>query len=191
MGNAAIRERALSLSKDDELVLLSIDGLTEVGELERDLKDDELSSFRGSISHLCQLELIELVPPSGFDPVVAVSGSPDLDEFFSSSLHPVGGGSGLVVDTKANTMKTMRDKRGVVDADSSVDFLIPLDGVGTAGAEKKRLQKLVEVYPNPSKSRKKKKRQVETRPEKKWMVWVYVGVMVMGLLAVIFALMFG
>lgn len=177
-GDQEIRERALQLAKMDQIVLVSVDGASTVEVMLAPFDVDARNSFRDSVKSLLSLGLIEALARLDMG-----AGDPTTDDFFSSSMGGVESGSGLVVDTRNNSVRSVRQRLKQDD----VDLFIPLDGEEIPD-KSKRVKKLVEVYPAP-KAQKKKRKKVPPPPQNKWVLRVYAALVVLGLVAVVAAIL--
>lgn len=174
-GEKEIRERALQLSKMEQLVLVSVDGVSTVDSLVQPFDDGARADFRLSLENLLAKNLVEAV--ARLD-----AGNSVNDDFFSSSMGGVESGSGLVVDTKNNSMRSVRRKQ----ASDEVDLFIPL-GEEEKTSRKKRVKKLVEVYPAP-RVVKKRKKKLKKGPENRLLVGVYLALIGVGLVVILIAI---
>ncbi|WMW80667.1 hypothetical protein RF679_18815 [Undibacterium cyanobacteriorum] len=177
-GDQEIRERALQLAKMDQIVLVSIDGVSTVELMLAPFDVDARNKFRESVKSLLGLGLIEALARLDMG-----SGDPTSDDFFSSSMGGVESGSGLVVDTKSNSVRSVRQRSKQDD----VDLFIPLDGEEIPD-KSKRVKKLVEVYPAPKRQKKKRKKSVAP-PQNKWVLRAYIALLGLGLVVVIAAIL--
>jgi hypothetical protein len=193
LGNNEIRERKLSLSNDEKIILASIVGEVKFQDLQREFEIDTSVDFLGAIETLLKKDLI------CHKPRVAISQSfPAIDihaerfgseEFFSSSMDPLNSGSGLVVDTKTNSMRSVNLKK---KPESVYDVDIPLSlelDTNLRLKKSKRSSKLGQVYPEPEKRRKRRKSNRSAAPmESPWRARIYGGLVVFGVLLMAFAL---
>jgi hypothetical protein len=194
VGDSEIRERSLPLTKIEQTVLVSVDGEASFLQLSQQFEAHESAAFEMAMVSLLQKGLIEPmeVPAlhSHTDLLKAEIAGFEAEDFFSSSGDPMHSGSGLVVDTRNNTMRSVNAKKPEADDLAEVDLFIPLGEEDTGGRKKKRMQKLVEVYPDPSKQKRRKRRKrVEPPPQNKWILRVYLGLIALGLIAVLGALL--
>lgn len=192
VGDCEIRDRNLPLSKIEQTVLLSVDGEASYLQLGQSFEIKESTEFEMAMDSLLRQGLIEPmeVPSlnSHTDLLKADISSYEAEDFFSSSGDSMHSGSGLVVDTRNNTMRSVNAKKAKMDDSIEVDLFIPLgDGVDR---KQKRMQKLVEVYPDPSKQKRKKRRKhKESPPENKWIMLTYLSLIGLGVFAVLVAML--
>jgi hypothetical protein len=196
LGNAELRERVLSLNKFEQTLLLAVDGETSLIELGRLFQSSELSEFDEAIHNLQGKSLIELVQD-----VVAKSVAQgdllksNIEEFdvdnFSGSLQPLHQGSGMVVDTRANKMKSLNLKNRDFSVHESFELSLGLDDELKDKKTKRLKKKLVQVFPDPEKIKKRKrsKRKVELVPDNKWKLRAYIGLIAGGILLAIFSML--
>lgn len=182
-GDQEIRERKLKLAKMEQIALVSVDGVSTVEVLLAQFDGQAKLEFQQALASLCKQALI--------DPLAQLhmgGGHASVDdEFFTSSMEGLDSGSGLVVDTHSNSMRSVRGK--LEPAEDEVDLFIPLEGPATSKSSKtKRVKKLVEVYPEP-KPRKKKRKKKELPPENKWIMRAYIGLVVLGVIAIVIAVL--
>lgn len=194
VGDCEIRDRNLSLSKVEQTVLLSVDGEASYLQLAQRFESKESAEFEMAMDGLLRQGLIEpLEVPSlhsHTDLLKADISGFEAEDFFSSSGDPMHSGSGLVVDTRNNTMRSVNAKKSKLDDSLEVDLFIPLGEADGDGRKSKRVQKLVEVYPDPSKQKRKKRRKrKELPPENKWIMRAYLGLVGVGIFAVFVAIL--
>ena len=99
----------------EQLVLVSVDGVSTVDSLVQPFDDGARHRDFACLLKTVQ-NLVEAV--ARLD-----AGNSVNDDFFSSSMGGVESGSGLVVDTKNNSMRSVRKQ-----ASDEVDLFIPLGG---------------------------------------------------------------
>lgn len=172
-GDQEIRDRALKLAKMDQIVLVSVDGVSTVELMLAPFDVDARNSFRESVKSLLGLGLIEALARLDMG-----AGDPATDDFFSSSMGGVESGSGLVVDTRNNSVRSVRQR----SKQDEVDLFIPLNGEEIPN-KSKRVKKLVEVYPAP-KHPKKKRKKVTPPPQNKWVLRACMALVILGLIVV-------
>ena len=194
VGDSEIRERSLPLTKIEQTVLVSVDGEASFLQLSQQFEAHESAAFEMAMVSLLRKGLIEPMEAQALlshtDLLKAEISGFEAEDFFSSSGDPMHSGSGLVVDTRNNTMRSVNAQKTDVDELAEVDLFIPLGDEDGGGRKKKRMQKLVEVYPDPSKQKRKKRRKrVEPPPQNKWILRVYLGLIALGLIAVLGALL--
>lgn len=181
-GDREIRERTLPLSKVEQTVLVAVDGETSYHRLGKHFEPEEQLVFEQAIESLLQKNLIAIHA----DVITEVNVQ---DDFFSSSLSAENTASGLVVDTKAKSVKEVSGKKHQ-SPELEVDLLLPLElpSPGRDNRGKPRVNKLVQVFPQPPVPKKKRRRKTEPAPENKWLIRAYVGMVMVGALLVLFAL---
>lgn len=194
VGDCEIRDRNLPLSKIEQTVLLSVDGEASYLQLSQRFEQKESAEFEMAMDSLLRqglIEPMEVLPLSSHtDLLKADISSFEAEDFFSSSGDPMHSGSGLVVDTRSNTMRSVNVKKTKADDSLEVDLFIPLTDGDGVDRKSKRMQKLVEVYPDPSKQKRKKRRKrKELPPENKWVMRVYLGLIGAGVFAVFVAVL--
>lgn len=197
-GNAEVRERGQSLTKFEQTLLLSVDGELAYPDLSKLFESSELPDFERAINTLQEKALIEIVP----DPKKEADMHTDLlrsnieefnsDDFFSGSLRPMQQGSGLVVDTYANKMKSVNLKKRDFSVHESFELSLGLGEEVKDKKAKRKNSKLVQVFPEPEKLNRTKKRSRSKRkekpPENKWIFRAYVGLIVGGAFLALFSL---
>lgn len=197
-GNAEVRERGQSLTKFEQTLLLSVDGELAYPDLSKLFESSELPDFERAINTLQEKALIEIVP----DPKKEVDMHTDLlrsnieefnsDDFFSGSLRPMQQGSGLVVDTHANKMKSVNLKKRDFSVHESFELSLGLGEEVKDKKAKRKNSKLVQVFPEPEKLNRSKKRSRSKRkekpPENKWIFRAYVGLIVGGAFLALFSI---
>jgi hypothetical protein len=194
-GEAEIRQRSLSLSKSEQMVLLSIGGEARYADLKREFEKDESTEFELNFSALLDRGLIverrESPSFSNSDLMTAQTEKFSSEEFFSSSMDPLSSGSGLVVDTRSKSMRSVNLKKKTQESVYDVDIPLSLELDTNLRLKKsKRSNKLVQVFPDPAvpKKRRRSKRPKEP-PVSKWQMWIFVGLTVFGILMVLIALL--
>lgn len=194
VGDCEIRDRNLPLSKIEQTVLLSVDGEASYLQLGQSFEIKESTEFEMAMNNLLRQGLIEPmeVPSlnSHTDLLKADISSYEAEDFFSSSGDSMHSGSGLVVDTRNNTMRSVNAKKAKMDDSIEVDLFIPLGDGDGADRKQKRMKRLVEVYPDPSKQKRKKRRKrKESPPENKWIMRTYLSLIGLGVFAVLVAML--
>lgn len=195
VGDSEIRERTLTLTRTEQTVLLSVDGEASFLRLSQHFAVGESAEFEMAMDSLLRKGLIEPLEEVAFhshtDLLKAEIAGFETEDFFSSTGNGLHTGSGLVVDTRNNSVRSVNGRRGALKGSDEVDLFIPLAGEELGGRKKKRMQKLVEVYPDPSKQKRSKRRKrAAAPPENKWFFRVYLALIAAGLLAVVVALLF-
>lgn len=197
LGNAEIRERALPLNKFEQTLLISVDGEISTLELSKLFQSTEISDFDAALRNLQKKVLIEEV----LDAIEEVELQADLlrssieefnsEDFFSGSLRPMQQGSGLVVDTHANKMKSVNLKERDFSVHESFELSLGLDDEVKDRKTKRLNSKLVQVFPEPEKKKKRRrsKRKVVEVPESKWKLRAYIALMALGVLLALFSLL--
>lgn len=195
LGEAEIRQRSLSLSKAEQMILLSIGGDTKYADLEREFEVDDAVDFQRTLAALLDRGFIVAVHDSpSFSDSSLMSGQIEkfgAEEFFSSSMDPLNSGSGLVVDTRSNSMRSVNLKK-VKQQESVYDVDIPLSlelDTNLRLKKLKRSSKLVQVFPDPGVAKKRRRsRRPKEVPVSRWQVWLYGGLAVFGVLMILIAL---
>jgi hypothetical protein len=194
-GEAEIRQRSQSLSNAEQMVLLSVGGETKYADLKREFEKDEAIEFERSFSALLDKGFIVEAPVS------SSFGNSDLthaqierfgsEEFFSSSMDPLSSGSGLVVDTRSNSMRSVNLKKKKQESVYDVDIPLSLELDTSLRLKKsKRSSKLVQVFPDPGVPKKRRRsKRPKVSPVSKWQMWVYGGLTVFGVLMILVALL--
>lgn len=194
-GELEIRQRSLSLSNSEQVVLLSIGGEAKFADLKREFEKDEAIEFERSFSSLLDKGLIveggESLSFNSFNPRVVQEQKFSSEEFFSSSMDPLSSGSGLVVDTRSNSMRSVNLKKKKQESVYDVDIPLSLELDTSLRLKKsKRSSKLVQVFPDPDVPKKRRRsKRPKAPPVSKWQMWVYGGVTVFGVLMILVALL--
>lgn len=199
LGEAEIHQRSLVLSRAEQVVLLAVDGRSTYAELQMEFANDSSLEFDKIIDALQKKALIHVhasdsktsLSAEG-DPISAQIENFDKEDFFSSSLDPLHSGSGLVVDTRANLMRSVNLKKKKQDSVYDVDIPLSLELDTSLRLEKeKRKSKLVQVFPDPDKPRKRRRsKRPKAPPPSKWPMRIYMGLTGIGLLLVLIAMLF-
>jgi hypothetical protein len=187
LGDAEIRERAEALSRYEQTVLVSIDGEAHRSELAKLFSSLEMQEFEMAIDGLLRKNLIVagFVPTPEFHADLSKASIEefDTDGFFSSSMSPMHQGSGLVVDTRANRMKSVNLKKRDFSVHESFELSLGLDDVAKEKKSKHLSKKLIQVFPEPAKKKKRKRsKRQELVPEPKWKLRLYMGIIAFGIL---------
>ncbi|MBR7800593.1 hypothetical protein [Undibacterium fentianense] len=192
LGDAEIRQRSLSLSKSEQLVLLSVDGERKLTELHADFAGDQfdfLAVFKGLVKKNLVTSEPRVVLNIDSELMAAQIENFNSDEFFSSSMDPLHTGSGLVVDTRTNSLRSVNLKKRKQSNFDDVDIPLSLElDTELRKKKEKRSQKLVQVFPNPEKKRRKRSRRVKQAPVSKWPLRISVAVIFVGVVLVLIAL---
>ena len=195
-GEAEVRERCHTLSKFEQTLLLTVDGELAYPDLSKLFEQSELPEFERAINSLQEKALIERVP----DHSELDERSADLlrssieefnsDDFFSGSLRPIQQGSGLVVDTHANKMKSVNLKGRDFSVHETFELSLGLDDDIKGKKAKRTNNKLVQVFPEPEKPKKRKrsKKKAAVIPENKWKMRAYIGLITGGVLLALLSL---
>ncbi len=184
LGDKEIRERTLPLSKVEQTVLVAVDGETNYQRLGKRFELEEQLLFEQAIQSLLEKELI-----AARNEVASMSlDAPE--DFFSSSLNSGASVSGLVVDTKAKSVRQVGNKKSQLP-DDLVDLLLPLElpPPGRDNRGRSRVSKLVQVFPQPPAPKKKRRRKAQLAPENRWLMRAYIGMAVTGTLLVLVAML--
>ncbi|MFZ6818878.1 hypothetical protein [Undibacterium sp. Ji22W] len=199
-GEAEIKQRSLGLPKLAQVILLSIDGETTYAELLREFADESVAEVELSVDELLVKDLIveDVTVAEEYTPLLIDNSdlmsahieSFDSDEFFSSSLDPLHSGSGLVVDTGTNTMRSVNLKKKKQQSVYDVDIPLSLELDTNLKLKKEmRKSKLVQVFPVPEKTKKRRRsKRPKAPPINKWTMRIYIGLTGLGLLLVLIAL---
>lgn len=194
VGDSEIHERTLTLTRTEQTVLLSVDGEASFLQLSQHFAAGESAEFEMAMDSLLRkglIEPLEVAFDSHTDLLKAEIVGFETEDFFSSTGNGLHTGSGLVVDTRSNSIRSVNGRRSTSNGLDEVDLFVPLAGEELGGSKKKRMQKLVEVYPDPSKQKRSKRRKRSTAPpENKLFFRVYMALIAAGLLAVVVALLF-
>lgn len=199
LGEAEIRQRSLVLSRAEQVILLAIDGQLTYAELQMEFANDSSLEFEKVIDALQKKALIHVLasesetsPPADVDSLSVQIENFDKEDFFSSSLDPLHSGSGLVVDTKANRMRSVNLKKKKQDSVYDVDIPLSLELDTSLRLKKeKRKSKLVQVFPEPDKPKKRRRsKRPKAPPPSKWPMRIYMGLTGIGLLLVLIAVLF-
>lgn len=194
-GEAEIRQRSLSLSKAEQMVLLSIGGEAKYADLKREFEKDESTEFELNFSALLDRGLIverrESPSFNNSDLMTAQIEKFSSEEFFSSSMDPLNSGSGLVVDTRSNSMRSVNLKKKKQESVYDVDIPLSLELDANLRLKKsKRSNKLVQVFPDPPVPKKRRRsKRPKAPPVSKWQMWIFAGLTVFGILMVLIALL--
>lgn len=205
VGNTEIRERILTLSKTEQTILVAIDGEATYAQLSHRFEVEETVAFEMAVDGLLAKGLIYADPPYD-EPETPLSEDLrkaniqdfDGEDFFSSSLDPMRSstGSGLVVDTRKNTLRTVNLKKEAIVQAKAVDLFLPLDldvDLEDVAAEDGREDEVHEVYPQPppakaKKSRKSKKARAKSKARDRWMSYLFAALIGVGLFTIGFGL---
>lgn len=182
LGDKEIRERTLPLGKVEQTVLVAIDGETNYQRLGKRFEPEEQLVFAQAIEGLLAKDLIA---------VRSEVESLELDaqdDFFSSSMGAENAASGLVVDTKSKSVRAV-GKRPHAMPETEVDLLLPLElpPVGRDNKGKSRVNKLVQVFPQPPAPKRKRRRREKDVSENRWLMRAYIGMAGLGVLLVLVA----
>jgi hypothetical protein len=198
LGEAEIRQRTLALSRAEQVVLLAINGESNFAELQMEFANDSSIEFEKSIESLLQKALIKSQSYQELTNAAADFGAGSVDsasfsseDFFSSSLDPLHSGSGLVVDTKAKSMRSVNLKKKPQESVYDVDIPLSLELDTKLRLKKeKRQSKLVQVFPNPERPKKRRRsKRPKAEPVNPWPMRIYIGLTAIGLLLVAAAIL--
>jgi hypothetical protein len=196
LGDAEIRHRRLSLSKAEQMVLLSVGVETKYADIKREFDKDESLVFQQTFEALLAKGLIaekEYSPSFHHsDLMTAQTEKFNNEEFFSSSMDPLHSGSGLVVDTRSNSMRSVNLKKKKQESVYDVDIPLSLELDTSLRLKKsKRSNKLVQVFPVPEQQKKRRRsKRPKAVPVNRWQLRIYLGLTVVGVLLVLLALLF-
>ncbi|MBI1835474.1 MAG: hypothetical protein HYR92_06970 [Burkholderiales bacterium] len=181
LGDKEIRERTLPLSKVEQTALVAIDGEANYQHLGKRFEVDEQAAFAQAMESLLAKRLIAIRDE------VAVTQVDVQDDFFSSSLSGENAVSGVVVDTKSKTARIKQKIHALPKVE--LDLLLPLElpPPGRDNKGKSRVNKLVQVFPQPPAPKKKRRKKAQAASENKWLMRVYIGMAGLGLLLVLVA----
>lgn len=184
LGDQEIRERTLPLSKVEQTVLVAVDGETNYQRLGKRFELEEQLVFEQAIESLLAKALI------GVRSELAQGVSDAQEDFFSSSMGSENTASGLVVDTKSKSVRPMNKQRLQMPK-TEVDLLLPLElpPPGRDNRGKSRVSKLVQVFPQPPAPRKKRRRKAVPVSEGAWLMRIYTGMAIAGVLLVLAAVL--
>lgn len=197
LGEAEIRQRNLPLSRAEQVVLLAIDGQLSYSQLQLEFVNDSSIEFEKVIEDLMKKELASPVKEKSSQ--VSSSGSIQTtsfevpssadDDFFSSSMDPMNSSSGLVVDTKTKSMRSVNLKNKKQESVYDVDIPLSLELDTKLRLKKdKRKSKLVQVFPEPEKPKKRRRsKRPVAPPASKWPMRIYIGLTAIGILLVLMA----
>ena len=201
LGDAEIRNRNLELSRPEQLVLLAVDRDLSYVDLQHVFEGDGAIDLDAVAAALIGKDLLvaipgEVVVEQGMKmrrDIGAQADDLNADEFFSSSLDPLHSGSGLVVDTRANFMRSVKQRKK--EAESVYDIDIPLSlelDTKLRIKKEKRSSKLVQVFPEPEKPKKRRRsKRAKPVPVSKWPMRIYIALTAVGLILVLLALFGG
>ncbi len=194
LGEAEIRQRNLPLSKAERTILVSVDGELSFQKLRQEFAQDSSLDFQGTWESLVSKGLIADQSRSALstnsDLMAAQIEKFNSEEFFSSSMDPLHSGSGLVVDTRSNSMRSVNLKKKKQESVYDVDIPLSLELDTNLRLKKsKRNKKLVQVFPVPEKTKKRRRSKRQPAPPvNQWQFRIYVGLTVLGLLLIVGAL---
>lgn len=201
LGEEEIRLRGLGLSRAEQLVLLMIDGEKAFPQLQQEFAEDEAIELEVLLESLLAQFLIEVVVDNKSD--IPFSSNSNLsavqldsftqEEFFSSSLDPLSSlhsGSGLIVDTGANSMRSVNLRKKKPEEVDDVDIPLALElDTNLRLKNDKRKSKLVQVFPVPERPKKRRRsKRAMPLPVSKWPMRIYVFLTVIGVLLLLIAL---
>lgn len=184
LGDQEIRERTLPLGKVEQTVLVAVDGETNYQRLGKRFEPEEQLVFEQAIESLLAKGLIAVRSDVKNLELDAQ------DDFFSSSMGTENTASGLVVDTKSKSIRAVSKKPHQMP-ETEVDLLLPLElpPVGRDNKGRARVNKLVQVFPQPPAPKKRRRRKEKPAPENKWLMRAYIGMAVLGVLLVLVAVL--
>lgn len=197
LGDAEIRQRTLALSRPEQVVLLATNGELAYTELEMEFANDSSIDFERIIDSLVEKGLIKVFSFDGRKEVKEAAVEPNSnnhfasDDFFSSSLDPMQSGSGLVVDTKTKSVRSVNPKKTRQESVYDVDIPLSLELDTKLRLKKeKRQSKLVQVFPEPPRAKKRRRsKRPKVEPVSKWPMRIYLGLTIIGLLLVASAIL--
>lgn len=195
LGDAEIRQRRLSLSKVEQMVLLSVGVETKYADIKREFDKDESLVFQQTFEALLAKGLIaekEYSPSFHHSDLMTTQIEKfNNEEFFSSSMDPQHSGSGLVVDTRSNSMRSVNLKKKKQESVYDVDIPLSLELDTSLRLKKsKRSNKLVQVFPAPEQQKKRRRsKRPKVVPINRWQLRIYLGLTVTGVLLALLALL--
>ncbi|MBR7745812.1 hypothetical protein [Undibacterium baiyunense] len=193
LGDAEIRQRDLDLSRSEQLVLVAVDQEIIYATLAKALEQDDALDLDSVLVALLGRGLIKEVVESVSAEKSNMVGKLGLDEFYSSSLDPLHSGSGLMVDTRNNFVRSVQKhpyKQASMD-DVDIPLSLELDTKLRIKKEKRK-SKLVQVFPEPPKPKKRRRsKRTKVVPVSKWPMRIYAGLTILGVILLVFALFAG
>lgn len=193
LGDQEIRDRTLQLTKIEQTILVAVDGEATVRHLSKRFLEEEQFAFKVALTSLREKGLIELRR----DELMSINTG---TSFFSSTMQgPESASSGVSVDTRSKSVKRMDEEEGVGVQLAEVDLPLPLElpeNAPIAGKDNRgrpRLNKLVQVFPEPApvKSKRSKKKRQKPASVPTWLTRLYLGLIALGLLMIVLAVMSG
>ncbi len=198
LGDAEIRLRDLGLSRSEQLVLVAVDLEITYVTLAKAFEQDDALDLDSVLVTLLGRGLISEVVETVRAETSNVNNNPsasklDLDEFYSSSLDPLHSGSGLMVDTRNNFVRSVQKhpyKQASMD-DVDIPLSLELDTKLRIKKEKRK-SKLVQVFPEPPKPKKRRRsKRTKVVPVSKWPMRIYAGLTILGVILLALALFAG
>lgn len=198
LGDAEIRQRDLGLSRSEQLVLVAVDQEITYATLAKAFEQDKALDLDSVLVTLLGRGLISEVVETVRTEMSNVNSNPstsklDLDEFYSSSLDPLHSGSGLMVDTRNNFVRSVQKRpyKQVSMDDVDIPLSLELDTKLRIKKEKRK-SKLVQVFPEPPKPKKRRRsKRAKVVPVSKWPMRIYAGLTILGVILLVFALFAG
>lgn len=198
LGDAEIRQRDLGLSRSEQLVLVAIDQELAYAQLVKVFVQDDDIDLDVVLAALLGRGLVsESAAGVGADRLSANknldTNNFDLDEFYSSSLDPLHSGSGLMVDTRSNFVRSVQKRQQDQASIDDVDIPLSLELDTKLRIKKeKRTSKLVQVFPEPPKPKKRRRsKRAKVVPVSKWPMRIYTGLTIVGMILLALALFAG
>jgi hypothetical protein len=198
LGDTEIRLRDLGLSRSEQLVLVAVDQEIAYATLAKAFEQDDALDLDSVLVTLLGRGLINEVVETVRVGTSNVKSNPganklDPDEFYSSSLDPLHSGSGLMVDTRNNFVRSVQKhpyKQASMD-DVDIPLSLELDTKLRIKKEKRK-SKLVQVFPEPPKPKKRRRsKRAKVVPVSKWPMRIYAGLTILGVILLVFALFAG
>lgn len=198
LGDTEIRLRDLGLSRSEQLALVAVDQEITYVTLAKAFEQDDALDLDSVLVTLLGRGLISEVVETVRTEISNVSNNPvvnklDPDEFYSSSLDPLHSGSGLMVDTRNNFVRSVQKhpyKQASMD-DVDIPLSLELDTKLRIKKEKRK-SKLVQVFPEPPKPKKRRRsKRAKVVPVSKWPMRIYAGLTILGVILLVFALFAG
>jgi hypothetical protein len=215
-GSDEIRKGKIVLRHNERLVLVLIDGVTNYAQLRAKMRGLVQERFDLALLGLQEKGLIvdilfpvidqhrdAIAPEVLVDFLKAnsqdstgnsVSGAvkthdPQNEHAFSGMISS-SGNLALSIDTRAGPSSRMLNHTSPASNASEVDFFLPLDvSLGDVPASSRPKTKLVHVYPNPEKKRRKRSKRAPV-VQTSWHIYAYSTLLLVGVLLVLYAIFF-
>jgi hypothetical protein len=215
-GSDEIRKGKIVLRHNERLVLVLIDGVTSYAQLRTKMRGLVQERFDLALSGLQEKGLIvEILFPlidqhkDAIAPEVlvdflkadsqgatgnSVSGSiatrdPQNEHAFSGMISS-SGNLALSIDTRAGPSSRMLKHASPPSDANEVDFFLPVDlSLGDVPVPSRPKTKLVHVYPNPEKKKRRRSRRAPV-VQSSWHIYAYSALLVIGAFLVLYAIFF-